>query len=268
MNNQKKQEKEKIDSHIQMPKSLLKRFENQHHRFYYYDVKKRVIGTNGHAGSTNTESDYYSKDVESFLNANFEKPFSDLYKSIDQISIDPLRGNIDSQFDYVAKRFVYALVARGPEAIDRIKQYSLINELFSSQQKHDLGMMLGLAAEAERDFLSTYGTTIAFNATDVPFILPTCGVYLLELFETVHLVLPVSPTKALVFVEESGKGNVVADGVFHPYLIEDEVDVAQFNIAAFSTQCRNGNGFVVSPDKSALENAQTEVNRRGVLLSK
>lgn len=69
-----------------------------------------------------------------------------------------------SHFDYVAKRFVYALLARNPNAIDRIKKDPLINELFSSQQTRDLGMTMGFAAEMERDFLSNYGTTIAINS--------------------------------------------------------------------------------------------------------
>ena len=267
MNNKQTEKEKKISSHIQMPKSVLKRFENQHHRYYYYDVKRRFIGTNGHAGSTNIELGFYSHEIEGFLNSEIETPFSKLYEAIDEISIDPPRGNIDSHFDYVAKRFVYALLARNPNAIDRIKKDPLINELFSSQQTRDLGMTMGFAAEMERDFLSNYGTTIAINSTDVPFILPTCGAYCLNIFEIEHIVLPVSPTKAIVFVEESGKGQVVADGVFRPYFIEDEVDAAQFNIAAFSTQCRYGNGFVVSPDKSALENAQNEVNPRDIHLS-
>ncbi len=34
----------KVNSHIQMPRFLLARFENAHHSFYYFDVEKRFIG--------------------------------------------------------------------------------------------------------------------------------------------------------------------------------------------------------------------------------
>ena len=267
MKNKQKKKGKKIDSHIQMPKSVLKRFEDQHHRYYYYDVRRRFIGTNGHAGSTNTELGFYSLEVESFLNANVETPFSDLFTIIDEISIDPPSGNINAEFDYAAKRFVYALIARNPTAIDRIKKDSLINDLLSPQQIHDLGMMLGFAAETERDFLSNYGTTIAINSTEVPFILPTCGTYQLPLEGVLHILLPVSPQKAIVFVEENGTDSIIHNNIVHPYHITDGQDVGVLNTVAFSAQCTLGNGFVISSTRTALENAQNEVNPRDIHLS-
>jgi len=33
---------DKVDSHIQMPKCVLKRFEDKAHRFCYYDVDKKI----------------------------------------------------------------------------------------------------------------------------------------------------------------------------------------------------------------------------------
>ena len=32
-----------VNSHIQMPRFLLARFENEHHSFFYYDVPKRFM---------------------------------------------------------------------------------------------------------------------------------------------------------------------------------------------------------------------------------
>ncbi len=88
-----------INSHIQMPESALKRFENQHHQYYYYDVEGQFIGNHGHASSTNTQHGFYSRDVEEFLNANIETPFSNLMKTVDEIHIDPPQGHIDAVFD-------------------------------------------------------------------------------------------------------------------------------------------------------------------------
>ena len=244
-----------INSHIQMPESMLKRFENLHHQFFYYDVSRRFIGNHGHAGTTNTRHDFYSSDVEAFLSANVEKPFAAVLKTVDEISIEPPQGHIDSVFDFTAKRFVYALVARNPDNIDHIKEYSFLTDFLSERDSHDAGMMLGFAAETEREFLAGYGTTIAINMTEVPFILPTCGAYYIQLQRIEHIVLPVSPEKAIVFVEEKGKDAVIHDGIVHPYRVDDVHGVQVFNEAAFSTQCRYGNGFIVSPSRAALEDA-------------
>lgn len=244
-----------INSHIQMPESVLKRFEYQHHQFYYYDVTKGFIGNHGHANSTNTQRDFYSRDIEEFLGANVETPFGDALKIVDEISIEPPRGHIDSVFDYTAKRFVYALVARNPDNIGRIEEFPFLTDFLSERDSRDAGMMLGFAAETERELLAGYGTTIAVNLTEMPFILPTCGVYYIRLREFEHIVLPVSPKRAIIFVEERGKDAIIHDGIVHPYRIDDVCDVQVFNKAALSTQCRYGNGYVVSPDKGALENA-------------
>ena len=241
-----------------MPESVLKRFENQHHQYYYYDVKQGFIGSHGHAGSTNTQLGFYSRETEELLNANVEKPFSDLFRIVDEISVDPPRGHIDSIFDYTAKRFVYALVARNPDNIDRIMEYPFFTDYLTPQQLRDAGMMLGLAAEAERDFLADYGTTVAVNTTDIPFILPTCGVYFMRMGNIEHIVLPLSPKKAIVFVEPNGKDTVIHEGIVHPYRIDNDRHIHMFNKGASSTQCRYGNGYVVSPDKAALEDALRE----------
>lgn len=244
-----------INSHIQMPESALKRFENQHHQYYYYDVEGQFIGNHGHASSTNTQHGFYSRDVEEFLNANIETPFSNLMKTVDEIHIDPPQGHIDAVFDYTAKRFVYALVARNPDSIDRIKEYPFLTEVLTDREARDAGMMLGFAAEVERDFLAGFGTTVAVNITEVPFILPTCGAYYVQMRGIMHIALPVTPQKAIVFVEENGVDAIIHDGIVHPYRVDDISAVQVFNEAALSTQCRYGNGYVVSPDRTALTRA-------------
>ncbi len=246
---------EEINSHIQMPESVLKRFENQHHQFYYYDVEKKFVGNHGHSGKINTQIGFYSKDTEGLLSAHVEKPFSDLYRIIDEICIDPPQGHIDSVFDGTAKRFVYALIARNPDNIDRIKEYPFLTDFLSDQEIRDLGMIVGFEAEIERDVFAKYGTTLAINTTIVPFILPTCGIYAVQFREIEHIVLPVSPQKAIVFVEERGTDVIIHDGIVHPYRVDDISAVQVFNEAALSTQCGYGNGYVVSPDRNALMRA-------------
>ena len=246
---------EEINSHIQMPESVLKRFENSHHQYYYYDVEKQFIGNHGHAGNTNTQRGFYSIATEAFLSANIEKPFGDLLKAVDEISIDPPQGHIDAVFDYTAKRFVYSLVARNPDSIDRIKEYPFLAEVLTDREARDAGMMLGFAAEVERDFLAGFGTTVAVNITEVPFILPTCGAYYVQMRGIMHIALPVTPQKAIVFVEENGVDAIIHDGIVHPYRVDDASAVQVYNKAALSTQCRYGNGYVVSPDKTALTRA-------------
>lgn len=64
---------------------------------------------------------------------------------------------------------------------------------------------------------------------------------------------PVTPQKAVVFIEETGKNSIINSGIVNLYTIDNTDDLLIFNKAAFSTQCAHGNGYVVSPQKEPLE---------------
>ena len=166
--------------------------------------------------------------------------------------------NIDSVFEYTAKWFAYALIARNPKHIERIKEYSFLADYLTAQQLNEMGMMLGFNAEIESDFLSDYVTTIAVNTTEVPFILPTCGLYIVHLRGTENIVLPVTPNKAIVFVGKEDKDNIVHDGIVHLIRVDRAKDIITFNRQAAYSQLYYGNGYIVSPDRGALEIALQE----------
>ena len=65
-----------INSHIILPKFLLKNFEIDH-SFWYYDIDGYYIAK-GYASSFNTEKGYYSEEMEQILNSTVETPFSNL----------------------------------------------------------------------------------------------------------------------------------------------------------------------------------------------
>ena len=243
-----------IDSHIQMPKCMLKRFE-ENNRFYYYDVIQEHIGNNGHAKSLNTEKGFYSEDIESFLSITLENPFRELLTQADMISSDPPKGNIDLIFDYKAKLFVYSLAARNPSTIKQISKLFRFQEDMLQQDINSLGMMLGIDSLASTHFLDSYGTTIAENKTDIPFVLPTCGTYTCVFNGFEHIVFPISPKKAIVFIEEKGKKLIIHDGIVHLYSVNDSNTINEFNICAVKTQQKYGNGFVICADKGTLEYA-------------
>ena len=75
-----------INSHIVLPKFLLKNFEIVNF-FWFYDTDRSFIAK-GHASSFNTEKGYYSDGTEQVLNSAVETPFSNLVKSY----MDPIVG--------------------------------------------------------------------------------------------------------------------------------------------------------------------------------
>ena len=100
-----------MNSHIQMPRFLLSRFENEYHSFFYYDVEKGLIGTNGHAKSMNTEHGYYPDVIEKYFSNELEQPFSKFLRRVDSLDInkpslkehklDKKRGKFISPFNII-----------------------------------------------------------------------------------------------------------------------------------------------------------------------
>jgi len=111
MGSQKAKRSSDIQSHIQMPKLLLKRFHNDNNRFCYYDVKRGFIGTKGTAESTNTELGYYSLATEHYLRDKIETPFGKILAYIDKIDFDQECFHIASDFEQSTRNFIYALMA-------------------------------------------------------------------------------------------------------------------------------------------------------------
>ena len=178
-----------------------------------------------------------------------------MFQQVDEITCDPPRGHIDSAFDYAAKRFVYNLNARNPQTIEKRFGNPILKEYAAERELHDLGAMVGLASEVERGFLEDYGTTVVVNTTGIPFVLPTCGVYYLKIRDYFHAILPVSPEKAIAFIEEQGIESIISNGIVQVYSIDQENDITFFNNTAFTTQVEYGVGFVVCPEREPLENA-------------
>ena len=64
-----------------MPKCVLKEFKNDMNAIFCYNVENRFISKTS-ARYINTKPDYYSEEVEQFLNRTIESKFADLIKKI------------------------------------------------------------------------------------------------------------------------------------------------------------------------------------------
>lgn len=242
-----------VNSHIQMPKCVLKRFENENHSFYYYDVEKSIIGSNGHAKSINTQLGYYSKDVEQYLNDNIEAPFSSALQFIDSTNFDEPGFCVSPEFQSNVKSFIYALIAREPKILSVVDEYSVFWDLLSEQAQHNFAAVKGTELAHEQGFFDSYVVTFSVNKTKKPFVLPMCGIYSYKLHDSIHVNLPVSPQIAITLVEPKGVSKLFNKNILNMYSIENESIVDCFNGKAFKTQCNAGWGYLVSPEKNVLE---------------
>lgn len=242
-----------INSHIQMPKCVLKRFENKNNNFYYYDVRKGFIGSNGHAKSLNTELGYYSANTEAFLNKNVEKPFSDLLQKIDKIDFSSPSFDMTTEMDGVVKRFIYSLVVRSPQMIEATNRNSVFYQFLPLQEQHDYAVEAGLFFADNSGLLDDYFVTFAVNRSQTPFVLPMCGLYNFKINKIGTAFLPISPELSIALVKNNGKELMIKNNMIAMFLITDRNQATRFNKRAFAAQVSAGYGYVISSDKTALE---------------
>lgn len=250
-----------VKSHIQMPRCVLKRFENQYHSFYYYDIEKKIIGSNGHAKTTNTQFGYYSEGVEKYLNDHIEAPFSSVLQFVDNTDFDAPNFFFSKKFSTNVKVFIYALLARDPKVIATADKYSVFWNVLLEQDQHNFAAVKGAELAQEQGFFDSYIVTFSVNKTKRPFILPMCGIYSYKLWDNIHINLPVSPQIAITLVEQKGIPRILNKNIVSMYAIEEEIIVDRMNGLAFRTQCNAGWGYVVSPEKTVLEDLADKHSR-------
>ena len=243
-----------INSHIQMPKRIMKEFEKDN-RLAYYDVKGNFIGTNGHAKSIYTELGYYSEETEHRLNREVESPLSHILYQIHNIDFTQEYFDKPKDFDIIVRKYLDSLLIRSTVMQDAIGQNSIFYNNLPEQQRHDIAVNYGLALSAERSFVNNYIATFVLNNTKTQFVLPVCGMYEFKLCDYLIAILPIMPNLALALLEPRSYHSFVKDGAVKRIYIPDENVARRFNAKAVKKQIDYNTGFVVASEKRFLEEA-------------
>lgn len=76
-----------MNSHIQIPKLILKNFADHNHRLHYYDFEKGVYGRSS-PKSFYTEENYYSEEVEKYWDVEIESKLGVLAKLLKELTFE------------------------------------------------------------------------------------------------------------------------------------------------------------------------------------
>lgn len=250
-----------VNSHIQMPKLLLKRFHNNFNRFFYYDVEKRHIGKNGSAGTINTQRGYYSKSTEDYLRDEIETPFGNIIAYIERMGIlqeetIEIKKSIDSEI----KKFVYALISRGA-TLEQNGEMEEWLQLLPERKQHDYISINGINIAGQKGLLDEYIVTFMMNKTDIPFVLSMDGVYNYSFNGHLAFNLPISPQMAICLIHINYFERMISkDGTIAMFEIERAEDIMCMNQCAFNAQVKCKWGYIICSQKQELERLAGEIN--------
>lgn len=244
-----------IDSHIQMPKLLLKRFHNKYNFLCYYDIAEKIVKTRGTAHSLNTSFGYYSDETERFLSEKIETPIGRIFKYLDDVGIET-KSIISAHSDIrdTIIDFIYALIARAPNFHKQMCTEDSVLNLLTPQERRDTIIKAGIAIEKEACIFSEYIITFLFNKTNIPFVLSMNGIYQYTLNGFPVINLPISPYVAIFLVHKNySKRFIHSDGAISMIEFNNPEDIMLMNDQAFQSQQKHGWGYVVCPERDELD---------------
>lgn len=243
-----------VDSHIQMPKLLLKRFHNEYNRFFYYDIKGGFVGSKGTAKSMNTKYGYYSASTEHFLRDRIETPFGRILSYIEHLDFEQDRFCMTEDFEQVTKNFMYAIIARDPLVVSKMGEQGVFLQFLPVRALHDLAVRNGIAIAKEKNIFREYVLTFMVNRTDVPLVLPLAGLYDYGLNGHTIINLPISPEIALCLAHKDyAKHLIHDDGIISMFLVDRPEQLKKMNECAFLAQQKRKWGCVVCPQREELD---------------
>lgn len=245
----------KIDSRIQMPKGILKRFTNDHKKLFHYDVDTGYIGQ-GYPKTWNTSPNYYDSEMEQFLCHNIEDTICKIVDYIEtHIDDNPFQFP-KSQVENI-RRYFNSLIARSPKLHQETLKNMLFPHFFSEQNNHILTVLIALKEIEKENMFDDYFVTFIKNNSKMPFVLPIMGMYAYknESDNGMRIIMPLTPQIAILLVERNFANNYIdKNEILSMHVIEDENVVFSHNCCAVKHQISLGYGSVVANRRELLEN--------------
>jgi hypothetical protein len=243
---------ENVDSHIQMPKCILKNFVNEQKSFYYYDVAESKVKMN-RPKSLNAQNGYYSGRVEHMLQQIVESPLGNILKYVKENDFsEPI--DIPRDFENITMAYIHSLIARAPHMYETIEKHSIFLQFlsgFNETDKHDFAVNAVLGKAKNNSPFKNYIVTMLVNKTGIPLLLPIGGMYSYGDF----ICAPISINKAIALTKkDSNLCDELIDGeVCKVLIVENESVLHKMNRFAIQSEISHNKQYVVSVDKVLLE---------------
>ena len=178
-----------MNSHIQFPKSLLKKFTDKNNWLHYYDFRDKTIKC-GRAKTFNTEAGYYSEIVEKFFSDKIETHIGNIIKQIEADSFDekvPIKDFVDHSRDYI-----YSLISRNPDMITETRNNSVYLRFMSKIDIRSFVASETLVLAHNADLLGSF--PLGIGTSEGSLVLNSRG--MIQCNNTLYC--PVTPKRALV----------------------------------------------------------------------
>lgn len=242
-----------IDSHVQMPKCVLKKFANQSCGFFCFDIESGRV-KKCHPKTLNTEWGYYSSHVEKYLCDEIETKVGRLIKTIEKSDFTNPK-ELPCDYERVVRLYVYSLVSRSPSLQKEMKEKNTLFSILPEIMKHDIVAEGGIKLAEKANLLSEYKVAFLVNTSGEEMMLPTGGLMTIKN----KICCPVSPIRAFV-LEYKGQHDDLMSNTVNVYSVEDKKTIQDMNKRIIEQERSRDKKFVVSRNRESLVELLKEMN--------
>lgn len=244
-----------VDSHVQIPKVLLKSF-TTNNQLYYIDLSEKKIKRSGE-GTFNTKFGYFSKIYEDFLSTRYENVIGVLKKLVENF----YNGEIDKielkKYVKIMKELFIIADFRNPDFIKRINEKSFTSFIFGGYTTEH---MTSIAMQEKLiDFYDDREIFLVLNKTDKNFLTCKSMYYTLSVDGgNICLFMPLHPKYGIILVSsEYYKKKTMCGGKY--ISIEKDFVINQSNDIFIKSIIKNKNECIIGK-KEDLEQIKKDYN--------
>lgn len=243
-----------IDSHIQLPKGILKHFSESTGRVFYLDVDTGKIGLAG-AKVLGAENGYYSDEQEKYLNKEIESPITMVASKVRAfLKNDKGILTLKKSEENVLKRYITAAMARSRLSLDTFLSASMTADLCTDQQNHDdIVLFSTIKNGGIAEIFENYFLVVLINKTEDNLVVPRNCFYTLSSNKFECIVAPISPKYALCLFppEYADKNGLSKD--YRLCHVDNAEDIELMNQRALIYEYMCNKTFVASATRNELD---------------
>ena len=252
-----------IDSHIQITNFILRNFRSPHGRVDYLDLTTGRIRSCG-SDRLGTEPDYYSAEMEKYLNKEIETPFSNLAaevlsfveKKIDKIVLS-------NEVETTVKKYVTASMARSSLCFNSYMKASITADLLEPQANHDSIVFYSTQRDGGiNPLVQNSKMYLIVNLSERQFVVPRNCFYGVPRKGYTCIAVPISPLCIILLAPEKYPEEYIAGESCRLYKVFDGDIVGEMNIAALHYEWCFNHLFVASASRQELEKLKQYMEKK------
>lgn len=153
-----------VDSHVQIPKSMLKYFRTGNYLYYISTLNKNNKINRSSARRYNTKFGYYSLYFEEYLSKNYESIIVDIINTIlPFVERKETIITFENLEEKVNKLFLMSLF-RNPKYVEEINNYSVFSQIIDGGYTPEYIAYVG--EETNKNYIKGYTPVVLINETD------------------------------------------------------------------------------------------------------